>query len=246
MTEGIGAGMPRVARIASSLGKFAPSCVLAGLLGIHIGLIPPLGGFMFFQIGLLCALFALGFGITTLIVTRSNPEDPARSAGWLGMASGALVLTATVAGMGDGGAYPPINDITTDLDDPPAFARAADVPDFEGRDMSYPVEFVAVVRANYSDLEPLRVDDDPATAYSKAVSTVQGLGWEIVHQDAQDMTLNARETSTLFEFVDDIVVRVRPDGSGAVVDLRSKSRDGRGDLGVNAKRIGAFTRAFGG
>jgi uncharacterized protein (DUF1499 family) len=30
---------------------------------------------------------------------------------------------------------------------------------------------------------------------------------------------------------------VRPDGAGSVVDVRSKSRVGRGDLGANAKRI---------
>ena len=34
------------------------------------------------------------------------------------------------------------------------------------------------------------------------------------------------------------------DGSGAVVDLRSKSRDGKSDLGVNGARITAFTAAF--
>jgi uncharacterized protein (DUF1499 family) len=45
----------------------------------------------------------------------------------------------------------------------------------------------------------------------------------------------------VFRFVDDVLVRVRPaDGGGALVDVRSKSRDGRGDLGVNAARIRAF------
>ena len=37
------------------------------------------------------------------------------------------------------------------------------------------------------------------------------------------------------------MVRVRPgEGGGAIVDVRSKSRDGRGDMGVNAARIRAF------
>ena len=38
-------------------------------------------------------------------------------------------------------------------------------------------------------------------------------------------------------FRDDIVIRIRPDGSGSKVDIRSKSRVGRSDLGVNARRI---------
>ena len=239
--------MPRSARISSWLGKFAPACALAGLLLIHIGLAPPLGGFMFFQLGLLAGVVALGFGLTAIIVTRKDKEGEGRTAGWLGLASGMLMLTATfaaIAAAGDGLGSPPINDITTDLDDPPSFASAADVPDFEGRDMSYPADFVEVVRSYYSNLAPIKTSQDPTSAYEKAIATTQSLGWEIVNQDPENLTIDARETSLVFKFVDDIVIRVAPDGPNAVVDLRSKSRDGRGDLGANAARIVEFTRAF--
>jgi uncharacterized protein (DUF1499 family) len=236
--------MPRSARIASWLGKFAPACALAGLLGIQIGLVPPLGGFMFFQIGLLSGLLAMGFGLTAVIVSRKDKEGRGRAAGWLGLASGMVMLTVAVAGAGDGRGSPPINDITTDLDNPPSFASAAVVSDFEGRDMSYPVEFVEVVRTHYTDLAPIRTSQDPTSAYEKAIATTQSLGWEIVNQDPEGLTINARETSRLFKFVDDIVIRVTPDGSVAVIDLRSKSRDGRGDLGANAARIDRFVQAF--
>ncbi len=239
------AEMPRSARISSWLGKFAPSCALAGLLGIHVGAVPPLGGFLFFQLGLLSGIFALGFGLTAVIVTRKHTTGPGRAAGWLGMASGMVMLTVTVAGAGDGLGSPPINDITTDLADPPSFAAATDVPDFEGRDMSYPPAFVEVVRSHYGYLDPIRTGRHPTSAYEKAIATAQSLGWEIVHQDPQRLTIDARDSSFLFKFVDDIVIRVKPDGSASVVDLRSKSRDGRGDLGVNAARIVEFTRAFG-
>jgi uncharacterized protein (DUF1499 family) len=49
-------------------------------------------------------------------------------------------------------------------------------------------------------------------------------------------------TSRVFGFEDDVVIRVRPApaGSGSVIDVRSKSRDGKGDLGVNAERIRTF------
>jgi uncharacterized protein (DUF1499 family) len=236
--------MPRSAKIASALGKFAPSCALSGLLGIQIGVIPPLGGFIMFQLGLLAALFALGFGVAALIVTRKDRGGSGRTAGWLGLASGAVVFLATIMSAGDGLGSPPINDITTDLTHPPIFATAADVPDFEGRDMSYPEEFVEIVREHYGYLESLHVDQDSTRAYEKAIATSQSLGWQIVHQDPEQLVINARETSFLFKFVDDIVIRVQPEGSGAVVDLRSKSRDGRGDLGANAARIVKFLEAY--
>jgi hypothetical protein len=45
-------------------------------------------------------------------------------------------------------------------------------------------------------------------------------------------------------FVDDIVVRVRPRPDGSLVDVRSKSRDGQGDLGANAARIRQLANAL--
>ena len=46
--------------------------------------------------------------------------------------------------------------------------------------------------------------------------------------------------STWFGFKDDIVVRVRPEGAGSRVDVRSMSRVGLSDLGANAARVRAF------
>ncbi len=52
----------------------------------------------------------------------------------------------------------------------------------------------------------------------------------------------ATETSAFFQFKDDVVLRVRPSetGEGSIVDMRSVSRVGVSDLGMNAKRVRAF------
>jgi uncharacterized protein (DUF1499 family) len=107
--------------------------------------------------------------------------------------------------------------------------------------MTYPAEFVPQVQAAYPDLAPIRVPVDPARALALAEETARGLGWEVVRSDPAAGTLLARQTTRIFRFVDDVVVRVRPaEGFGSIVDVRSKSRDGRGDLGANAARIRAF------
>ncbi|NQY90706.1 MAG: DUF1499 domain-containing protein, partial [Deltaproteobacteria bacterium] len=49
--------------------------------------------------------------------------------------------------------------------------------------------------------------------------------------------LEASAPASIFHFVDEVVVRVRAPAEGTRVDVRSRSRDGRGDLGVNAARI---------
>jgi uncharacterized protein (DUF1499 family) len=44
----------------------------------------------------------------------------------------------------------------------------------------------------------------------------------------------------LFGFKDDVVVRIADDAGVTKVDVRSKSRVGRNDFGMNAKRIRVF------
>ena len=99
---------------------------------------------------------------------------------------------------------------------------------------------IAETLSAYADLAPIRVGSPPDKALELAEQTARKLGWEIVEVDPSQGRLEARETSGIFRFVDDVVVRVRPRGAGALVDVRSKSRDGRGDLGANAARIRAF------
>ena len=71
------------------------------------------------------------------------------------------------------------------------------------------------------------------------------LGWEIVAVDRMRGVLEAIDTTFWFRFKDDVVVRVRASGpSRARVDVRSKSRVGRGDLGANARRIRTFSAAL--
>ncbi|HEX2211640.1 MAG TPA: DUF1499 domain-containing protein [Longimicrobium sp.] len=54
--------------------------------------------------------------------------------------------------------------------------------------------------------------------------------------------LHAEATSRLFRFVDDVEVVV--DSTAGVVRFRSASRVGRGDLGVNRRRMERFSERF--
>jgi uncharacterized protein (DUF1499 family) len=65
---------------------------------------------------------------------------------------------------------------------------------------------------------------------------------KVVDANAAEGRIEATHTSMLYGFTDDVVVRVVADGTGSKVDVRSKSRVGRSDLGQNAKRIRVFLR----
>jgi uncharacterized protein (DUF1499 family) len=132
---------------------------------------------------------------------------------------------------------PMINDITTDLADPPEFVAAKVLDGNRGRDMSYPEGFVAQQRKGY-DLEPLELSRPPADAFERARTALESLpNTRIIDVDPVAMRIEAVATSRIFHFEDDIVVRVRPTKIGSRIDVRSKSRLGRGDMGVNARRI---------
>jgi uncharacterized protein (DUF1499 family) len=66
------------------------------------------------------------------------------------------------------------------------------------------------------------------------------MGWEVVARAPADGRIEAIDTSKWFGLRDDIVVRIRPEGTGSRIDIRSKSRLGRADLGANAQRIRVF------
>jgi uncharacterized protein (DUF1499 family) len=142
--------------------------------------------------------------------------------------------------------YPLINDITTDTQRPPVFVTAIDLQPKRGRDMTYNPQFAAIQNgaAAYQDLAPLKMDGTPDETY-KRVQILAGEvpNWQITRNDPQARTLEGVATSGLFKFHDDFIIEVRPaDGGGSLVEMRSKSRDGKGDLGANYHRITSFLR----
>jgi uncharacterized protein (DUF1499 family) len=73
-----------------------------------------------------------------------------------------------------------------------------------------------------------------------ADKVAMAMGWDVVARAPEEGRLEAIDTTKWFGFHDDIVVRIRADGGGSRIDIRSKSRVGRSDLGVNARRIRDF------
>jgi len=66
----------------------------------------------------------------------------------------------------------------------------------------------------------------------------------IAGQKGSAVSIAANETSRWFRFTDDVVIRVAQDGTGSRIDVRSVSRIGRSDFGVNAGRVRAYTAAL--
>ncbi len=233
-----------VAGIAQRIAIFGGLSIVVGIGMAQAG-VPPMLGFMVFVAGgLFGGLAAFTLGAIGFVLTRGGQDPLGRKNAIMGMLAGIGLFAIVMVPSLRAGDLPPINDITTDLADPPSFAAGPDAPDYGGRDMSYPAEFVPQVREAYPDLKPIETTLDPAAAYTKAIETAESIGWFITYKDPKDGVFDATERTALFRFVDDVAVRVRATPTGSQIDIRSKSRDGRGDLGANANRIRRFVAAY--
>ena len=143
---------------------------------------------------------------------------------------------------------PFIHDITTDTVNPPAFIAVVAAREAEGANPhDYAGEPVARQQeCGYPDLTSLLAETDPEAAYDRALEVAESMEWEIVAADRALGRIEATDTSTWYGFKDDIVIRVlAADGdAGSRVDVRSLSRVGRSDVGVNAARIRAYLDAL--
>ncbi len=156
---------------------------------------------------------------------------------------GSLVRTAR--------SVPAIHDVATNLDDLPQFTRLKvradnfeNIPD-EGKPelKALPPEerWKALHRAHYGDLSTVRLAAPPAETVRRAAALARERGWDVAAVDEAAGTVEATETSRFFRFKDDVVLRVRPaPGGGSLVDMRSISRVGGSDVGMNAKRVRRF------
>jgi len=150
---------------------------------------------------------------------------------------------------------PAIHDVTTDLVDPPQFAALSvradnleNIPDGgrpERGAMDPESRWKALHREAYGDLRPLRLPGTVASTKKLGQSLMLDRGWKIAKIAPDAGTIEATATTLFFRFKDDVVLRVRPDPAregGSIVDMRSISRVGGSDVGVNAERIRAFLR----
>jgi uncharacterized protein (DUF1499 family) len=138
---------------------------------------------------------------------------------------------------------PRIHDITTDTENPPAYVAAlpARAAEHAGSATYAGSQIAEQQKAAYPDLAPLRVDLPPDQAFRDALDAAKAMPrWTVVEADPATGRIEARETSRWFRFTDDIVIRVAAETSGSRIDMRSESRQGRSDFGVNAQRIRAY------
>jgi uncharacterized protein (DUF1499 family) len=236
-------------------GVAAGTVALASALGIWMGAWDFRTAFALLRPAHTAATWVAGLGLLITIglfvfcKLRGVANGTALSAmAAVGTAVAALAYyIPTTYGPPEGVTYPPIHDVSTDTANPPAFVAVlplrADSPNSvvygEARNTT-PETLAEMQTEAYPDLIPFVSDAPPDVAFQRALAAVNKMGWELVAQVPEEGRIEATATTFWFRFKDDVVIRIRPTAQGSVIDARSLSRVGLGDVGANAKRLRAF------
>jgi len=138
---------------------------------------------------------------------------------------------------------PMIADITTDPLDPPRFETIGRLRTRLANPVAYAGLYAAELQKSaYPDIVPLDLEASAQNAYDTAMAVIAKRRWQVINTrppqpGRREAYIEAVARTPIMGFRDDIVVRIRPVGQGARVDIRSASRYGRHDFGVNAARI---------
>lgn len=153
-----------------------------------------------------------------------------------------VVVAIILGGITEGN--PPIHNISTDMVDPPQFIAAVAQRGDNSNPLEYSEELAQTQAKAYPDLASIVTTKSPADAFAHALAICAEKGWSVYSQDADAGIIEAVDTTFWFGFKDDIVIRIKARESGSILDMRSVSRVGVSDLGLNASRIRGFITSF--
>lgn len=241
--------IPFLAPWSRRLAWLAAGFGLLSIVATRFGGIPPANGLRLLGVAILLAvLAAVAAGFAFASIWRTGAPGT-------GLAARGLALALlTLAGPGwmavAAVRLPPLADVTTDPEDPPAFARSRAALDARGGHVppAFDRDRFGDLGEPYSDLRPILLDAQPDEALLLAQRAAANLGWQVVDSAAPagrtaTGRVDAVARSLLYRFPDDVTIRIRPGVGETRLDVRSASRVvGKHDFGANARHIRDFTR----
>lgn len=233
----------KLATIALIIALLTGLALLVGGPGARFGLWDFRFGFLLMRYAAYVGIGVLALGALALLVPRARQGQGIKL--MVALAIAAVVVWIPWQTLRQARAVPPIHDITTDTDNPPPFEAIAPLRAAAPNPTVYDGENSARQQhAAYPDIQPIVLPMPARDALGRALAAARDLGWEIVAAVPDLGRIEATDTSFWYGFKDDVVIRITGDDRESRIDIRSKSRVGKSDLGKNAERIRAFQEKF--
>ena len=251
-----------VAPVRTKIDYWGYLVLIAGVGALVWGFVAAVGtgwGLWEYTSGLKGVTWAFFLGLGAILIgavqgwrARKAITPPPRTRRWVGMLVALIYVgwvgTFLMAAL----TVPAIHDVSTDLADPPTFQtlqlRTDNLDNIPGADdekmrgLTPQQRWALVHQKDYGDIRSVRINEPVPMVVAKAERLAKARGWDVAISLPEEGRIEATETSAFFRFKDDVVLRVRPSdtGEGSIVDMRSVSRVGTSDLGMNAKRVRSF------
>jgi uncharacterized protein (DUF1499 family) len=234
---------------ARRVGLFALAVVLLALVIARSGLLDIVPALVTFAAGLGLAVAAILLAFAAFAAIWQKGSSGLGYA-VTGLLIGLVILAypAFIAAR----AYnkPVMADVSTDPVDPPAFDAIARLRTRQANPVAYSgLRTPEEVKKLDSDIEPLDLALPPQRAYTAVMSALAKRKdnavaplWRIIDARTpipgrRDGYVEAIAYTPIMGFRDDVVIRIRGTRGGSRIDVRSASRYGKWDFGVNAKRV---------
>jgi uncharacterized protein (DUF1499 family) len=232
------------------VGVFALAVAGVAVLLSRMGGVDPMGALAVLGAALILACLAGLLAATAFVVIWRTGRRGAGFA-WSGLVMAVLMMAYPAYLTWKAISLPIINDVSTDLDNPPIFLMSAKAR--EARANRTPPEPSPATkeaqRRAYPGVQPIMVDLETNDAYRLALDVAKASRWRIVDAVAPSVRENvghidAIAGSLIMGFPADIAIRVKPSATLTRIDVRSVSRIGRHDFGDDARRIEKFSAAI--
>lgn len=228
------------------LAFFAAAVIIIGLASARIGLAPSAVLAVVGSAIMIACLAALCAGAATVAIWQTGRKGVGLllTGGFLAVLILAYPAYLTYQAI----RLPSLHDVSTDIDNPPAFSLSAKA--LAARHGFVPAPVAPQTRQAqidaYPDVQPIILDLDGGDAYRSVLAAVAAQHWKIVSETPPGGRIglghvDAIARGRVFGFPSDITIRIRPLAGQTLVDVRSVSRIAWHDFGANAQRIMAFS-----
>ena len=240
--------VPLLAPVSRWLATAAACIAVLSVIATRFGGIPVGNGLFLLGLAIVLAVVAVVAAFATFASVWQTGA-PGAGIATKGLVLALLVLAwpgylAVVAAL-----LPVQNDVTTDLADPPSFSRSRAALD--ARQGFVPAEYDRLRGTELVDddmgLKTIIIEQSPEAVMLLAQRAAANLGWLVIDSASPlgrtaTGRIDAIARSFLFRLPDDITIRIRPGVEDTRIDVRSVSRIGRHDFGMNTKHVRDFAR----
>lgn len=211
------------------------------IASVRIGIFEPSTGFSMLRVSVFASLILSLLAICSLGICRKERNVSSQRFFMLVLTVSLVYSSMWIGFYLQKSELPKLSDITTDLDTPPVYMDVSYIRKSNENNVDYNESFIAIQQKYYGDIKPLYSVKQKKVVYAAVAELVGERGWEVVSDYTKVGVLEATARTPIFGFRDDVVLRVTQIEENKVrVDMRSSSRTGKGDFGLNAERVALF------